>query len=247
MWGALSDLCRQDVLGWTASLTFPLVQIRKREENDRRTGTQPVGLKQCQQNFPFNLFNYKTLFVQLHLPQPQVAYLVSSTGHLIVRQHILIFMLHKLTWDCNNKEVSWNWEFSAETPKWHLGNQLRASSIILEVNCHFLTRYHTWWRVDRMDRELPILAVTMQAYSKFVLFSKEVLCAEMVQPLGPSKAKVTDLLPGVCASFCPAIKMGRAGANKERWLKVWKFFIKKYFSHIQQIGDNHVSFPPPPV
>lgn len=144
MWGALSDLCRQDVLGWTASLTFPPVQIRKREENDRRTGTQPVGLKQCQQNFPFNLFNYKTLFVQLHLPQPQVAYLVSSTGHLTVQQHILIFMLHKLTWDCNNKEVSWNWEFSAETPNWHLGHQLRASSIILEANCHFLTHYHTW-------------------------------------------------------------------------------------------------------
>lgn len=42
------------------------------------------------------------------------------------------------------------------------------------------------------------------------------VCAEMVQPLGPCNAKVTALLSGLCAFLYPAAQMGRAGANRER-------------------------------
>lgn len=74
--------------------------------------------------------------------------------------------------------------------------------------------------------------------------STNLLCAEAVQPSGPGKVKVPGLLSGLLTSFCPAIQMGGVGATRE--LKVWKCFVKKYFSHLPQLGEKSCNIQPTP-
>lgn len=50
-----------------------------------------------------------------------------------------------------------------------------------------------------MDKKLSTALVLCKSVADLFAYSKGVLCAETAQPLGPCKAKVTDLLLGLCA------------------------------------------------
>jgi len=124
MQAAFSDLCRQGVLGQTASLTFPPLQAWKGEE----TAILSVATKHCKQDFQFNLIvELQNIICTARFP--------STTGSLsgLRRSHTkgqkdpfcsppqaipspatqtrfyaapVQRYLHEFTWGCNNTEVS---------------------------------------------------------------------------------------------------------------------------------------------